>query len=448
MPTPVVFASTRFREMPLEYQGSRQLEEPLDVLYALAACDGVAEAAIVDPWAEEDEAALRDARVVVLSTTNTYLQWNNHPLGLSQFLDVWRHVRTVKRDGGPWRAVVFGPHVANHRAELLAAGVDVALAGESELRVAGWVERCLANDSDPLNVTGEEAVVHAVGDLDDLPRPAWGHALRWRFAAHNRPQPGAGHLYETSRGCPYFCSFCNTVTHRRQHRLKSVEKVASDLAWLAEHSDRRYVYFIDESFGFRDAETFRLLDALRALPIEYGCQANLRFMSPAKLEAMAAAGFVSLEFGMETGDAGLLRQVGKDNRLAEAADLVNHAAGLGLDPLLFLLVGLPGETPATLRRTLELLSALHPATRVSIAMPTPYTGTRLHQLGVRSGLVPADASGAALYAYTGRIGHDLAFAPEAADRFRSRYGPNNRLEPGFVAGLERDLGELFGAALP
>src|SRR2546429_3820232 len=165
MPAPVVFASTRFREMPHAYQGSRQLEEPLDVLYALAGCSGAAEAAIVDPWAEADETALRAARVVVLSTTNTYLQWNNHPLGLSEFLEVWRHVQDVKRDAGSYRTIVFGPHVANHRAELLAAGADVALAGESELRVGEWVERCLASGPGPLDVTDEDAIVHAVGDL-------------------------------------------------------------------------------------------------------------------------------------------------------------------------------------------------------------------------------------------------------------------------------------------
>lgn len=448
----VAFLSTTFQSIPAQYQGSHEPEEPLDLLYAIATAKRVANCVYVDVNDDGLATTLEDADAIVISTTNSYLQWNNHPLGLDMLKRIWSRMDAVAPDWSSRRRVIFGPHVPAHADELFEMGADYVLLGEAEM------EACLAATEvgrtryagcrvDPaLGVAAATAAV--VDPLDSLPCPAYETTIGRSYWAHNHPEKGrTGHLYEASRGCPYFCSFCNTVTHRRAFRFKSPAKIEADLARLAGLTAKDYVYFIDELFGFRTQWLDDLAPRLEQLPFQYGCQANLRFMSRSKLDAMRQAGFVSIEFGFETADEDLLRLVGKDNRLGTAADLLCYAANIGLNPLLFVLVGLPGERAVTLARTVDFLRTLPPEVRISVGMPTPYIGTKLYAIGVSEGTIPRDAKGEFLYRYTGQIGHGMCFDPEAAKAFMSKYGENHNLTPVFLDQFESDLCELFQIGL-
>src|SRR2546430_514451 len=236
----VAFISSVFSDVPIHYQGSRLAEEPLDLLYAIAATRPLADVRLVDLDVEADRAYLADAEVVVFSTTNTYLQWNNHPLGVDLLGSAWHR----SRESAPRaRTVVFGPHVPNHAAEISGLGADTVLLGEAELAVAQAVAALLGRPGPApagLVPRGDGQPVPAVvSSLDELPRPAWEETVDREYAAHNHPSGGGlGHLYETSRGCPFACSYCNTVTHRRAFRTKSPAKVAADLTALAGMSRR------------------------------------------------------------------------------------------------------------------------------------------------------------------------------------------------------------------
>ncbi len=440
-----VFLSTKFHDVPTHYQGSRQSEEPLDLMYILPVASQVGEVRLVDVYnlTDADIQFVRRADVLVASTTNSYLQWNNHPLGLDLFGEAWRRIHALREPAFRWSAVL-GPHVLSHLAEIQQLGATRVLSGEAELELGRWILRLASND------TGSETVSNArpyiVSDLDQLPAPGYEWTRPFDFNAHNHPgSVRAGHLYEASRGCPYMCSFCNTVTHRREHRTKTVAKVRDDLLHLMSVSPRRYVYFIDESFGFRDDWTLDLCESVAPLGLNFGAQGNLRFMTPQKLEAMGRCGFISMEFGLESGDDRIVRAVGKNNRLDAVPTILTQAIEAGIAPLLFVLVGLPGETAQTLRSTLDLLSRVPAGTRVSVAMPTPYRDTRLWRWGVEDGLIPAGAHGRDLYRYSGMVRNTLNIDAGDARRFVERFGPNSWVSPRYLSELEQHLFEMVGA---
>lgn len=448
----VGFVSTRFHATPIQYQGSIAQEEPLDIIYAMAASKPFAECVLIDLFSPEAPASIEAVDVIVFSTTNSYLQWNNHPLGISLFEACWRQVVDLTPAERKPIKIVFGPHVPVHWDQIYKLGADYVLIGEAELALGVLLrdlgESSRVKNSNTLGVvnrsTGPTSQRAIVSNLDDLPFPDYASTLGTRYNAHNDPKGRShGHLYETSRGCPYYCSFCNTVSHRRQYRTKNPDKIVSELSMLRELSSADYVYFIDESFGFIDGWTYELCSKLIGIEFDLGCQGNLRFMSPKKFDAMSGAGFVSMEFGLESGSDIILQKVGKNNRLPEASSLICYAASVGISPLLFILVGLPGESRETLAKTVDFLSTLPPETRVSAAMPTPYVGTKFHALGVSSGKVPSDAIGGDLYQFTGRIGHDLAFDDNTAATFRSRYGPNFYLTESNLMNFSNDLYDLF-----
>lgn len=446
----VAFVSTDFEELPSHYQGSHLPEEPLDILYAMGAVRGV-EARYVkfDPAGIE---YLQAADAVVVSTTNSYLQWNNHPLGLHLFGSVMQKVRKASSDRA--KVLVFGPHVPAHHEDIYEIGADFVVLGEAELVIAGIIEYLEGSTSMdepvfpglvPRGATSlpQQAVVV---DLDKLPTPAYEAVLANDYNAHNHPEAGTlGHLYEASRGCPYMCDFCNTITHRREHRVKSVEKIRSDLAVLAQVTERKYVYFIDESFGFRKAWFDELMPVLTELPFEFGCQGNLSFATKEKLDSMVQAGFVNVEFGYETANESIVKGIGKNNRMKGARDLINHSASIGLNPILFAQVGLPGETAESLRQSVEFMRGLDSRVRVSIAMTTPYRDTAVWRQGVETGVIQLSVKGEELYGYSGRVGHELKFDQEAAQAFSDVFGPNHHLTADFLDELEASLTRLFTA---
>jgi hypothetical protein len=110
----IAILSTGFDEVPAYYQGSPLSEEPLDVMYAAAAVQQ-AEARIAR-FDEPGRAVLAAADVLVVSTTNSYLQWNNHPLGLGLFTGVLGRAKEII--GADVPIVAFGPHVPAHYQEL------------------------------------------------------------------------------------------------------------------------------------------------------------------------------------------------------------------------------------------------------------------------------------------------------------------------------------------
>ncbi|MDN5845753.1 MAG: B12-binding domain-containing radical SAM protein [Candidatus Nitrosocosmicus sp.] len=445
------FISTDFHTTPSLYQGSRKKEEPLDILYAIATCKKYGECRLVNLWETESDCIFaKSSDILVLSTTNSYLQWNNHPLGLENFLIQWRKVKEVFGTRPLPKIIVFGPHVAAHWKELLALGIDSVILGEAEFSISIAVSRLIEDqpldDIDGLmtSPSQDRAYPAIVRSLNELPRIAYEETIGVNYAAHNHPNMSKfGHLYEGSRGCPYQCSFCNTITHRSKYRTKHPSKVEEELKWLASHSRKDYVYFIDESFGANDDWAFDVLERLEKIPLQFGCQSNLSFLSDEKIRRFQKAKFISLEFGLETGNESILRKIGKDNRLESAAEHINNMAKLGLNPLMFILFGLPNETKETISKTMRFLSKLDNRVRVSVTLPTPYIDTQLYKQGINQGLIKVGDKGNALYQYTGLIGNKLCYDRRYVDKFRSTFGPNSCLSSDYIDLLEKNLTKLF-----
>jgi radical SAM superfamily enzyme YgiQ (UPF0313 family) len=451
------YVSTIFpNDLPNTFQGSRLPEEPLDILYSLGKGKEYANCEYIDVWDKAQNLKLKNADVIILSTTNSYIQWNNHPLGISLVRNTIDKIKSITEKENDLNLIVYGPHVPAHAKDIYKMGAKAVFIGEAELVVNKAAVNILNNKEvsdfhgyvDPISLKAKSNAV--INNMDELPTPAYEFTVAKNYWAHNTPNDDVvpfGHLYETSRGCPFMCSFCNTTTHRRKYRTKSNDKIKTDLLYLSKASSKKYVYLIDESFSY-DFEWFKSVSrTLKELPFQYGCQGNLKFLSKEKIDMMADSNFISLEFGFESGDVDILKGIGKENRLSEAAELLNYACTKGISPLLFTLIGLPGETENTLQNTLDFFSKLSPEVRISISMPTPYLGTRLYKQGVKEGLIDPLVTDERIYSYTGRVGHKLNFKSEDFKEFQSKYGPNNYLTPTTKQRLGADVKSLFQLSL-
>jgi B12-binding domain/radical SAM domain protein of rhizo-twelve system len=100
---------------------------------------------------------------------------------------------------------------------------------------------------------------------------------------------------ETSRGCPYHCTFCAKDNFRDDFRRRPIETVIEELDGLI-CAGAGYVYFIDEIF----LPNQKLLEALVPRRVKFGIQTRIDLWSVEMLELLGRAGCVSVEAGVES----------------------------------------------------------------------------------------------------------------------------------------------------
>ena len=100
---------------------------------------------------------------------------------------------------------------------------------------------------------------------------------------------------ETSRGCPYHCTFCAKDNFRNNYRKRPLSTTLQELdSFLAQGVE--YIYFIDEIF----LPDMPLLAALAERKLKFGIQTRIDLWNEDSIQALARAGCVSIEAGVES----------------------------------------------------------------------------------------------------------------------------------------------------
>jgi anaerobic magnesium-protoporphyrin IX monomethyl ester cyclase len=291
------------------YFGCREPHLPLEFGYSRALLEAAGhQAAIFD--AQTDEIDLSELRrqvdgfgpdMLVVTTAPSYLFWRCAPPELR----VPQQTLAALAGNAPI-TVAVGPHASSTpRATLTKLGVDAAVMGECEEALvrladtprAAWgriAGLCLRDDGDIIVQGGPQAA-----DMTRLPALHWPAAVIRRHAHHHhrfdRPPEGPGGELETSRGCPYHCTFCAKENFRDKYRRRPLATILEELDRLIA-AGATYVYFIDEIFlPWRE-----LLEEVARREVLFGVQTRIDLWRPDMLDLLGAAGCVSIEAGVES----------------------------------------------------------------------------------------------------------------------------------------------------
>lgn len=195
--------------------------------------------------------------------------------------------------------------------------------------------------------------------LDELITPDWG--LAERDSGQRFPMI----YYESVRGCPYRCSFCNYpfLFDDTVFRFKSARKIADDWAHYVETLGVEYITCLDSLFTIpreRLSELCRLLIERRSA-VKWVCYARADDLADeATVESMKAAGAHQVQIGIESGDPQLLENMNKACDVEANRRALANCRRHGLTTIISLVVGFPGETAETLERTYRFLEATPP----------------------------------------------------------------------------------------
>ena len=210
----------------------------------------------------------------------------------------------------------------------------------------------------------------------------------------------------TGRGCTHQCQYCCfAALGKRTLRLHSVDRVVAELEIIYAHQRRSHESYAitihDDAFTLLPARAMALCAAIAAskIKLRISCTTRADTVDRELLETMRAAGVVSIAYGLESAVPSVLRAIGKvrppnfpDSDLAperefiaRVRDGVTTAKKLGLTVGVSIILGLPTETPADARATLQYVRGL-PVDYYAHNVINVFPGTPLWDTGKRYGL--------------------------------------------------------------
>ncbi len=216
-------------------------------------------------------------------------------------------------------------------------------------------------------------------DLDALPSPAYDLIALSRYR-YELMGPRLA-LLETSRGCPFSCTFCLKVMYGQTVRTKSSDRVLAETMEVVMRWKARNVYYMDLEFALHREKTLDLCRELKKLKLDFNwcCQTRVDSVDPDMLAGMKEAGCKLIHFGIETGIPSLLETTKKKLTREQMRRAIGWCRKLGLSTACFFLFGLPGETRTDRRATLSLARELNP-TYASFHAAAPYPGADMGHL--------------------------------------------------------------------
>jgi radical SAM superfamily enzyme YgiQ (UPF0313 family) len=232
-----------------------------------------------------------------------------------------------------------------------------------------------------------------IADLGSLPFPAYNVFKMERYTslqpAMDAIEQGKSFSLMTSRGCPYRCTFCSQSVMAEKWRARSPENVVKEWRHLVEDLGAQEIGVLDDSANIHRPRVHelcrRLIDAklnrVPWIPIN-GIRANLA--DEELLRHMKEAGCKRVAFGVETGDADILKAIDKRVTHAQIRQAFKNAKKVGLETVGFFIIGLPGDTEETMEKTIRFACELDPLV-ANFSMMTPYPGTKVWEQVHRSG---------------------------------------------------------------
>jgi len=205
----------------------------------------------------------------------------------------------------------------------------------------------------------------------------------------------------TSRGCPAMCTFCLWPQTHSGHRwrLRSSDDIAREVAYAKEAFPYvKEIFFDDDTFNYQKARTIELCSKLKPLKATWSCTSRVT-TDYETLKAMKEAGCRLLIVGYESGDQQILKNIKKGATIDMALRFTENCKKLGLLIHGDFIIGLPGETRESIRKTIDFAKRLDTET-IQVSLAHPYPGTEFYDYVKKNDLITIDSM-------TDETGHQL-----------------------------------------
>jgi anaerobic magnesium-protoporphyrin IX monomethyl ester cyclase len=225
---------------------------------------------------------------------------------------------------------------------------------------------------------GDEIIINFprpfISDLDDLPIPM--HELlpleKYRMPLIKGPFT----FIVTSRGCPAGCTYCiKHVSYQYTARLRSPSLIMEEL-WQLKNLGINNIHMYSDLFTVNRDQVMELCQRMidEKINIKWTSNSRVDYVDEEMLQMMGRAGNWLISWGIESGNEQILKHARKGAYPDKAKRALIWAKKAGIMNWGYFIIGLPGETEATIRQTIDFSKKL-PLDIALFHVAAPYPGT-------------------------------------------------------------------------
>ena len=236
-------------------------------------------------------------------------------------------------------------------------------------------------------------------DIDSVPIPDWD-----LFEPGSLYRPMQGKIwravgFETQRGCPYTCTFCNSPSNNVEykaetggkfHRKKSIGRMKKELDFLVKKYDPNLIYFVVDTFlAMSNREFDELKELYSDYKIPFWMNTRAETINEYRAAGLAEMNMLRMNIGIEHGNYEYRRNYLKRNvknevqirafQIAAEHDYASCANSI---------IGMPDETRDLIFDTINFVRELPDSIDATGAFIfAPYHGTPLRDLAISKGYI-------------------------------------------------------------
>jgi radical SAM superfamily enzyme YgiQ (UPF0313 family) len=222
-----------------------------------------------------------------------------------------------------------------------------------------------------------------IKDLDAIPLPAYDLILSKGYRYHNRKMEVGNKTAAlmSSRGCPWNCNFCYKKIFGTSYRRRSPGNVVDEIKFLTSRFGYNDITFVDDLFTANRRWLKEFCQELKKnnIGIPWKCLARVDTINKEDMEMMKESGCYGIEFGVESGNEEILKDINKKITVAQIRKAFKAARQVGLMTSAFFIFGHRKETKETVFQTMALAKEIKPDF-CGFAGLLPFPGTGVYEL--------------------------------------------------------------------
>jgi radical SAM superfamily enzyme YgiQ (UPF0313 family) len=198
------------------------------------------------------------------------------------------------------------------------------------------------------------------------------------------------------KGCVARCTFCHRF--ERGFRALPVERTLAHVQHLVEKYNVGYIQVADENFGSDKKAAAAIAEGLGRMGLKWQVAGvRTRTVTKEALQHWKDHGCMTVIYGIESGSQKMLDVMEKNATVENNVNALQWTGEVGLNTVIQLVLGLPGEDDTTIAETIEFLKTVSPHIRqwqgkvasslISINYAQALPGTPLYEYAREHGVI-------------------------------------------------------------
>lgn len=232
-------------------------------------------------------------------------------------------------------------------------------------------------------------------DMDSYPLPAYDLFPMDKYMAlqdkvtQKLPDYKNMAMINTMKGCRFGCDFCTSAHNKYKLRFKSAPVVYKEIEYLHNKYGFKKLEFLDSEFAvdMKDRKEFCRMLADSGMNLSFLIKNRVELLDEELLGVLKRAGCSEIMYGIETADPRLQKEsISKNIDLDLAKRNIALTKKYGLKVSIFIIVGLPGEDKAALKKNAQLIFDAKPY-RIMCGILFPDVGSPMYDRYKKDGLL-------------------------------------------------------------